>query len=42
MNTCILHADEAQYMVKHSTKNDFVLMENGKIISMSDSIAQYQ
>ncbi len=42
MNTCILHADEAQYMVKHSTKNDFVLMENGKIISMPDSIAQCQ
>lgn len=42
MNTCILYADEAQYMVKRSTKNDFVLMENSKIIFMPDKIAQYQ
>ena len=42
MNSCILHADEAQYMVKRSRKDGFLLMEEGDVIYMSDIIMQTQ
>lgn len=41
INDCILKADEAQYIVKRSKKDDFVLLEEGQTIYKSKKTLNY-
>lgn len=42
LDTCILRADDAQYIVKRSTKNDFVLATDGEITYITDPVKNYK
>ncbi|GEK33879.1 diguanylate cyclase domain-containing protein [Kurthia sibirica] len=41
INDCILQADDAQYVVKRSKKDDFLLLDDGLTIYISDDILNH-